>query len=175
VAYAQGHTELKNLIDGTLKAAGLPVTVLFSTLGRTAARAIETKYVADHIEGWLNELVKNVKAGDTRTWTKCDVPKKGEGRGMTEPPRGALGHWIRIEDKMIANYQAIVPSTWNCSPRDKGGRRGPYEESLIGLKLAKADQPLEIIRTIHSFDPCMACAVHIIDPQTNEIRKYRVA
>ncbi len=175
VAYAQGHTELKNLIDGTLKAAGLPVTVLFSTLGRTAARAIETKYVADHIEGWLNELVKNVKAGDTRTWTKCDVPKKGEGRGMTEPPRGALGHWIRIEDKVIANYQAIVPSTWNCSPRDKGGRRGPYEESLIGLKLAKADEPLEIIRTIHSFDPCMACAVHIIDPQTNEIRKYRVA
>ncbi|NPU86510.1 MAG: nickel-dependent hydrogenase large subunit [Syntrophaceae bacterium] len=175
VAYAQGHTELKNLIDGTLKAAGLPVTVLFSTLGRTAARAIETKYVADHIEGWVNELIKNVKAGDTRTWTKCDVPKKGEGRGMTEPPRGALGHWIRIEDKVIANYQAIVPSTWNCSPRDKGGRRGPYEESLIGLKLAKADEPLEIIRTIHSFDPCMACAVHIIDPQTNEIRKYRVA
>ncbi len=175
VAYSQGHAELKNLIDGTLKAAGLPVTVLFSTLGRTAARAIETKYVADHIEGWLNELVKNVKAGDTRTWTKCDVPKKGEGRGMTEPPRGALGHWIRIEDKVIANYQAIVPSTWNCSPRDKAGRRGPYEESLIGLKLAKADEPLEIIRTIHSFDPCMACAVHIIDPQTNEIRKYRVA
>lgn len=175
VAYAQGHKELKNLIDGTLKAAGLPVTVLFSTLGRTAARAIETKYVADHIEGWVNELIKNVKAGDTRTWTKCDVPKKGEGRGMTEPPRGALGHWIRIEDKVIANYQAIVPSTWNCSPRDKGGRRGPYEESLIGLKLAKADEPLEIIRTIHSFDPCMACAVHIIDPQTNEIRKYRVA
>jgi quinone-reactive Ni/Fe-hydrogenase large subunit len=175
VAYAQGHTELKGLIDGTLKAAGLPVTVLFSTLGRTAARAIETKYVADHIEGWVNQLIANVKAGDTRTWTPCEVPRSGQGRGMTEPPRGALGHWVRIENKVIANYQAVVPSTWNCSPRDKAGRRGPYEESLIGVKLAKADQPLEIIRTIHSFDPCMACAVHIIDPQTNEIRKYRVA
>jgi Ni,Fe-hydrogenase I large subunit len=98
----------------------------------------------------------------------------GEGRGMTEPPRGALGHWIRIENKRIANYQAVVPSTWNCSPRDKAGKRGPYEESLIGTKLAKVDQPLEILRTIHSFDPCMACAVHIIDPKTNEILKFKV-
>ncbi|MDQ1277754.1 MAG: quinone-reactive Ni/Fe-hydrogenase large subunit [Thermodesulfobacteriota bacterium] len=174
VAYAQGHKEIKPLIDNTLKATGLPATVLFSTLGRTAARALETVYVGNHIEGWVNELVANVKKGDTRTWTKCDVPKSGEGRGMTEPPRGALGHWIRIENSVIANYQAVVPSTWNCSPRDKAGRRGPYEESLIGTKLAKMDQPLEILRTIHSFDPCMACAVHIIDPQTNEIKKYKV-
>ena len=94
---------------------------------------------------------------------------------MTEPPRGALGHWIKIEKGVISNYQAVVPSTWNCSPRDKAGLRGPYEESLIGTKLAKVDQPLEIIRTIHSFDPCMACAVHIIDPKTNEIKKFKVA
>jgi len=174
VAYAQGHKEIKSIIDDTLKATGLPATVLFSTLGRTAARALETVYVGNHIEGWVNELVANIKKGDTRTWTKCDVPKSGEGRGMTEPPRGALGHWIRIENSVIANYQAVVPSTWNCSPRDKAGRRGPYEESLIGTKLAKVDQPLEILRTIHSFDPCMACAVHIIDPQTNEIKKYKV-
>jgi len=119
--------------------------------------------------------VANIKKGDTRTWTRCDVPSKPvQGRGLTEPPRGALGHWIRIENKVISNYQAVVPSTWNCSPRDKAGQRGPYEESLIGIKLAKVDQPLEIIRTIHSFDPCMACAVHIIDPKSNEIRKYRV-
>ena len=175
VAYAQGHKEIKPLVDQTLKATGLPATVLFSTLGRTAARALETKYVGDHIEGWVNELVTNIKAGDTRTWTKCDVPDKGEGRGLTEPPRGALGHWIRIDNKVIANYQAVVPSTWNCSPRDKAGLRGPYEESLIGTKLAKADQPLEILRTIHSFDPCMACAVHIIDPKTNRIREFKVA
>jgi quinone-reactive Ni/Fe-hydrogenase large subunit len=175
VAYAQGHKEIKPLIDQTLKATGLPASVLFSTLGRTAARALETKYVGDHIEGWINELVKNIKAGDTRTWTRCDVPEKGEGRGMTEPPRGALGHWMRIENKVIANYQAVVPSTWNCSPRDKAGRRGPYEESLIGTKLANVDQPLEILRTIHSFDPCMACAVHIIDPRTDKIREFKVS
>jgi quinone-reactive Ni/Fe-hydrogenase large subunit len=176
VGYATGNEEIKALVDGTLKAANIPVAALFSTLGRTAARCIETKYVADHIEGWVNELVANIKKGDTRTWTRCDVPgKPSQGRGMTEPPRGALGHWIRIENKVIANYQAVVPSTWNCSPRDKAGKRGPYEESLIGTKLANVDQPLEILRTIHSFDPCMACAVHIIDPKTNEIRKFRVA
>ncbi|HQP29985.1 MAG TPA: nickel-dependent hydrogenase large subunit [Deltaproteobacteria bacterium] len=175
VGYAQGHQEIKELVDGTLKATGLPATVLFSTLGRTAARAIETKYVGDKIEGWVNELIANIKGGDTRTWTRCDVPKEGEGRGMTEPPRGALGHWIRIENHRIANYQAIVPSTWNCSPRDKAGLRGPYEESLVGTRLAKTDQPLEILRTIHSFDPCMACAVHIIDPRTNAIKVFKVA
>jgi Ni,Fe-hydrogenase I large subunit len=175
VGYAQGHPEIKGLVDSTLKATGLPATVLFSTLGRTAGRALETKYVADHVEGWVNELVGNLKAGDTRTWTRCDVPDTGQGRGLTEVPRGALGHWLRIENKVIANYQAIVPSTWNCSPRDKVGKRGPYEESLIGTKLANADQPLEILRTIHSFDPCMACAVHIIDPKSDTIRQFKVS
>jgi quinone-reactive Ni/Fe-hydrogenase large subunit len=176
VAYSLGDKNIKALVDSTLKTAGLPVTALFSTLGRTAARAIETKYVADNMEGWVNGLVANIKGGDTRSWTRCDIPNKAvQGRGMIDPPRGALGHWIRIENKVIANYQAVVPSTWNCSPRDKAGKRGPYEESLIGTKLADIKQPLEILRTIHSFDPCMACAVHIIDPHTNEVRKYRVA
>lgn len=175
VGYALGDKRIKPLVDSTLQATGLPATVLFSTLGRTAARAIETRLVGEQLEGWVNELVANMKKGDTRTWTECVVPKEGQGRGMTEPPRGALGHWIRIEDHKIANYQAVVPSTWNCSPRDEKNQRGPYEESLIGTKLAKVDQPLEIIRTIHSFDPCMACAVHVIDPQTKEIRKFRVA
>ena len=176
VGYAQGNKSIKALVDSTLKKTGLPVTVLFSTLGRTAARALETQLVADQTEAWVNELVSNLKAGNTKTWTRCDIPDKPvQGRGMTEPPRGALGHWVRIENKVISNYQAVVPSTWNCSPRDKAGLRGPYEESLIGTRLAKADQPLEIIRTIHSFDPCMACAVHIINPRTNEIKKFKVA
>jgi quinone-reactive Ni/Fe-hydrogenase large subunit len=174
VGYAAGDKNIKPLVEGTLKATGLPATALFSTLGRTAARAIETKLVGDQLEPWFNELVGNIKKGDLRTWTRCNVPKEGQGRGMTEPPRGSLSHWIRIQDHKIANYQAVVPSTWNCSPRDKNNKRGPYEESLIGTKLAKADQPLEIIRTIHSFDPCMACAVHIIRPN-GEIRKFRVA
>jgi quinone-reactive Ni/Fe-hydrogenase large subunit len=175
VGYALGDKRIKPLVESTLKATGLPATVLFSTLGRTAARALETHLVGEQLEGWINELVANMKKGDTRTWTPCTVPKEGQGRGMTEPPRGALGHWIRIEDHKIANYQAVVPSTWNCSPRDEKNKRGPYEESLIGTKLAKVDQPLEIIRTIHSFDPCMACAVHVIDPQTKEIHKFRIA
>jgi quinone-reactive Ni/Fe-hydrogenase large subunit len=174
IGYAQGHKEIKALVDSTLKATGLPVTVLFSTLGRTAARALETKLVADNAEKWVLELIQNIKSGDTRTWTRCDVPVTGQGRGMTEVPRGALGHWIRIEDKVIANYQAIVPSTWNSSPRDKAGKRGPYEESLIGTRLADVDQPLEILRTIHSFDPCMACAVHILTPGSDRIRKFKV-
>ncbi len=161
-------------MDNTLKATGLPVTVLFSTLGRTAARALETKLVADYTERWINELIANIKAGDTTTWTRCDVPKAGQGPRHDRSARGALGHWINIEDHVIANYQAIVPSTWNSSPRNKDGKRGPYEESLIGTKLANADQPLEIIRTIHSFDPCMACAVHIIRPDTDEIKKFKV-
>ena len=175
VGYAQGHPEIKNLVDSTLKATGLPVTVLFSTLGRTAARALETKLMGDYTEKWVQELVGNVKGGDTRTWTRCEPPVSGQGRGMVEVPRGALGHWVRIENKVISNYQAVVPSTWNCSPRDNAGKRGPYEESLIGTKLANADQPLEILRTIHSFDPCMACAVHIIRPSTGEVKKFKVA
>lgn len=176
VGYAQGYKPMKELVDSTLKATGLPATVLFSTLGRTAARALETKLVADNAEAMFNELIANIKKGDTRTWTRCDVPSRpAQGRGLTEPPRGALGHWINIEKGVIANYQAVVPSTWNCSPRDKKGVRGPYEESLIGTKLANVNQPLEIIRTIHSFDPCMACAVHIVDPKTKEIKNFKVA
>jgi len=174
IGYAQGHKEIKALVDATLKATGLPVTALFSTLGRTAARALETKLIADNTERWIGELIENIKGGDTRTWTRCDVPDQGQGRGMTEVPRGALGHWIKINNKVIENYQAVVPSTWNSSPRDKAGKRGPYEQSLIGTKLANVEQPLEIIRTIHSFDPCMACAVHIIDPKTDKVRKFKV-
>ncbi len=174
IGFAKGDPQIKGLVESTLKATGLPAKVLFSTLGRTAARALEAKLVADNTEAWVGELVANLKTGDTRTWTRCDVPDEGMGRGMKEAPRGALGHWVKIKDKVIENYQAVVPSTWNCSPRDKAGLRGPYEESLIGTRLANVDQPLEILRTIHSFDPCMACAVHIIDPKTNEIKKYKV-
>jgi quinone-reactive Ni/Fe-hydrogenase large subunit len=174
LGYAQGDERIKPLVENTLKATGLPASVLFSTLGRTAARLLETKLVADYTEVWANELIANIKGGDTRTWTRCAVPKQGKGRGMTEVPRGALGHWVVIEDHVIKNYQAIVPSTWNSAPRNKDGKRGPYEESLIGTKLANPDQPLEILRTIHSFDPCMACAVHIIRPDSDEIKKFRV-
>ena len=174
VGYAKGDKKIKSLVDTVLSAAQIPAAALFSTLGRTAARCIEGKLVADHIEGWVYELVNNIKGGDQRTWTRCDIPQSGQGRGLTEAPRGALGHWVRIENHKIANYQAVVPSTWNASPRDAQNKRGPYEEALIGIKLADIDQPLEIIRTIHSFDPCLACAVHIIDPRGNEIKQFRI-
>lgn len=174
VGYAAGDKKIRELVDGLIGKTGIPTEALFSTLGRTAARCLEAKLVADQVEGWVYELVNNIKAGDQRTWTRCDIPRAAQGRGMTEAPRGALGHWIRIENKAIANYQAVVPSTWNASPRDAKGQRGPYEESLIGTVLANPDQPLEIIRTIHSFDPCLACAVHIIDPRRSTIREFKI-
>jgi len=174
IGYAQGDKLIKPLVDSTLKATGLPASVLFSTLGRTVARGLETKLVADNTETWVNELVANLKAGDDRTWTRCDVPQSGQGRGLSEVPRGSLGHWLKIENKVISNYQAVVPSTWNCSPRDLKKVRGPYEESLIGTRMADINQPLEILRTIHSFDPCMACAVHVIDFKGREIGKFKI-
>ncbi|MBE9581357.1 MAG: nickel-dependent hydrogenase large subunit, partial [Proteobacteria bacterium] len=94
--------------------------------------------------------------------------------GFFEAPRGALGHWIKIEDKKIANYQCVVPSTWNASPRCEKNHRGQYEESLIGAPIPDADNPINVVRIIRSFDPCLACAIHLIDPQTNEIKKFLV-
>ncbi len=172
VAYARGVPEVKALVDGTLKRLGAPATILFSTLGRTAARALETQWMADTLPKWVEELVAVLKT-DQRTFTPYTMPKEAVGFGLTEAPRGALGHWIRIENGRIANYQCVVPSTWNAGPRDAKGNRGAYEESLVGLELADPDQPLEIVRTIHSFDPCIACAVHVIRP-SGETRVYRV-
>ncbi|MGA1864525.1 MAG: nickel-dependent hydrogenase large subunit [bacterium] len=174
VGYAKNDKNVTDLVDKFLNLAGIEANVLFSTLGRTAARCIEGILIANNIYSWVNEMVTTIKSGDQRTWERCDIPDTAEGRGMTAVPRGALGHWVRIENKKIANYQAIVPSTWNASPRDDEDKRGPYEESLIGIKLADIDQPLEVIRTIHSFDPCLACAVHIIDPRTNEIKRFKI-
>lgn len=174
IGYAKGDQRIKPLVEQALSAAKIPAGALFSTLGRTAARCIEGILVANNLEAWVMELITNIKGGDQRTWTRCDIPASAEGRGLTEAPRGGLGHWIRIENQKIANYQAIVPSTWNASPRDSKNQRGAYEESLIGLWLSNIDQPLEIIRTIHSYDPCLACAVHIINPRTNEMKKFKI-
>ena len=188
MGYAQGDPRITALVNDTLQTAGLPVSVLFSALGRTAARALETKLIAEATESWVNELLFNIHGGDIcfisagletdgdlRSWTHFEIPSGSvQGRGLNEVPRGALGHWIKVTDRVIEKYQAVVPSTWNCSPRGSSGVRGPYEESLIGLELADIDQPLEILRTIHSFDPCMACAVHIIDPRTKRVKAFKV-
>jgi len=145
-------------------------------VARHAARAIETKKVVDAMYHWCDELTAAMtKPGfrihDTVNW---DPPAEGEGAGFFEPPRGALGHWIRIKNLKIANYQAVVPSTWNASPRDERGTRGQYEESLIGVPVPDPENPINVVRVIRSFDPCLACAVHLIDPKTNEIRKFLV-
>ncbi len=143
-------------------------------VARHAARAIETKIVVDACYHWLDELQSAMtkpgfKIHDTEHW---DPPASGMGAGYFEPPRGALGHWIKIKDKKIENYQAVVPSTWNASPRCENGARGQYEESLIGAPVPDPNNPINVVRIIRSFDPCLACAIHIIDPQTNELRKF---
>lgn len=174
VAYASGKSDVKALVDDTLAKLDIPMEALFSTLGRTAARALETVVIGDAMEGWIMELFKNVKNGDTKTYQHWEMPDKGMGYGLNDVARGALGHWIEIEDKKIKNYQYIVPSTWNLGPRCANGRRSPVEEALIGTPIADPRQPLEILRTVHSFDPCIACAVHVIDPDSNEVYKIRV-
>ncbi len=177
VGFAAGDERIKKYVTNFLTRGNLPVSVLFSTVGRTAARAIETELMADVMYEWINELAANAASGDLSTWTEFDfdtVSKNTKGHGLAEAPRGALGHWVRIKDGKIENYQAVVPSTWNAGPRDAKGRMGAYESSLIGTKMANPDQPLEIVRTIHSFDPCIACAVHVVDTKGKELAAYKV-
>jgi hydrogenase large subunit len=178
--YARGHEPTKELVSMTLNKLDIPVTALFSTLGRTAARTLETKIIADNMQVWYDNLISNIKAGDTKTfneilWEPSSWPKQAKGVGFMEAPRGALAHWIVIEDGKIANYQAVVPSTWNAGPRDAGGQPGAYEAALQdNHTLYDAKAPVEILRTIHSFDPCIACAVHISDPDGDELINVRV-
>jgi hydrogenase large subunit len=179
VLYASGHEQTQELVNYTLQTLDVPVVALFSTLGRTAARTLETKVVADNMQTWYDNLVANIKAGNTRTfnealWEPSSWPKQAQGVGFTEAPRGGLAHWIVIEDGKIANYQAVVPSTWNAGPRDAAGQPGPYEAALAGHRLHDPEQPVEILRTIHSFDPCIACAVHVTDPNGEEIVNIKV-
>jgi hydrogenase large subunit len=179
IAYAQGHERVKHWVDAALAHLDVGAEALFSTLGRTAARGIETVVLAEQVTSWVDELAANLGNGDLRIhenehWDPETWPKEATGWGWTEAPRGALGHWIRIKDGAIANYQAIVPSTWNASPRDASGQRGAYEAALLDTPVADPELPLEILRTVHSFDPCMACAVHVTDPDRREITRVQV-
>jgi hydrogenase large subunit len=177
---APAHAQAKELVDYSLATLELPLEGLFSTLGRTAARTLESKLVADAMQGWYDALIANIRAGDTTTfnaalWEPSRWPNKAQGAGYMEAPRGALGHWIVIEDEKIANYQAVVPSTWNAGPRDAEGIPGAYEAALAdNTQLHDPKQPIEILRTIHSFDPCIACAVHVADPETGEAIEVKV-
>src|SRR5690606_4446780 len=111
---------------------------------------------------------------DNSKWDPSTWPEECTGAGFHEAPRGALGHWVHIKNGRIVNYQCVVPSTWNAGPRDAGEARGPYEEALLGTPVADPTMPLEILRTIHSFDPCMACGVHVLDPKGREVMSIDV-
>ncbi len=179
VAYASGHQQVKELVDGVLAKLGVGAEALFSTLGRVAARGVETLLLANKLDHWVDALAQNMKSGDLRIhdnskWDPSTWPADATGAGFHEAPRGALGHWVHIVDGVIANYQCVVPSTWNAGPRDGDEKRGPYEESLIGTPVADLEQPIELLRTLHSFDPCMACGVHVLDAEGKEVTRVRV-
>jgi [NiFe] hydrogenase large subunit/hydrogenase large subunit len=180
VAYASGHNDVQEVVNEALGRLEVGPEALFSTLGRTAARGVETVLLARRLEQWFGALVARIRSGDTRThngdrWSPDTWPASAQGYGYLEAARGALGHWIRIDDGKISHYQCVVPSTWNCSPRDANGVSGPYEASLMdNHPLVDPERPLEILRTIHSFDPCMACGVHVLDAQGREVTRVRV-
>ena len=180
VGYGSGRADIQEAVNMVLKKLDVPVEALFSTLGRTAARGIETYLVAQWAQEFYGDLLANIKNGDSRTfnnekWEPETWPAEAKGVGMSEAPRGALAHWIVIEDQKIANYQLVVPSTWNASPRDAPG-------PALGLRSRRSsarrwpipNKPLEIIRTIHSFDPCLACAVHLYDPQGRTLNRVTI-
>jgi hydrogenase large subunit len=179
VGYASGREDFKEVVNSTLAKLNVPAAALFSTLGRTAARGLESILVAQWALEFYDQLIGNIKSGDTRmanmekfkpeTW-----PASAMGVGHTEAPRGALAHWIVIEDQKIKNYQLVVPSTWNASPRDQEGKSSAYESALKDTPIADINKPVEILRTIHSFDPCLACAVHLYDEEGKHISKVQV-
>jgi Ni,Fe-hydrogenase I large subunit len=179
VAYVSGHARVKELVDGVLKTLNVGPEALFSTLGRVAARGIETQVLAEKMGDWVDALGANMASGELRIhdnskWDPSSWPADAMGAGFHEAPRGALGHWVSIHNGAINNYQCVVPSTWNAGPRDAKGRRGPYEEALLGTPVADPQRPVEILRTVHSFDPCMACGVHVVDAKRREISRVRV-
>jgi hydrogenase large subunit len=176
VAYASGNAQVKDLVGGTLGKLNVPVGALYSTLGRVAARALDAALAMGWLKEFFGELMDRVKINEVSTfngqlWEPKTWPADAEGVGLTEAPRGALAHYIKIHDGAIANYQLVVPTTWNGSPRDAKGQRSSFEEALIGTPVAKIDEPVEILRTIHSFDPCLACAVHLYDPQGRHLHQ----
>jgi len=175
VSYARGNKRVQKAVNDFLKRTGLPVEALFTTLGRTAGRMLQAKIIAENGLTAFNNLVENLKVDQTTCAPYViDKNKEYRGRGIGDVPRGMLSHWIRIKNGVVENYQAVVPSTWNAGPIDANGRQGPYEADLVGLKIHDLTQPLEIIRIIHSYDPCIACAVHVMDTKGNKLSEYKL-
>jgi [NiFe] hydrogenase large subunit len=174
VSYAKGHKPTVDAVNYVLSYLGVGPEALFSTLGRTAGRGIETLVIAGQIEGWVNELQANVKGGDTDLYTEWEMPDEAQGVGFVHAPRGTLSHWINIKNKKIENFQLVVPSTWNLGPRCDAGIMSPVEEALMGTPIFDPMRPVEILRTVHSYDPCIACGVHVIDSKTGQTSKFRI-
>ncbi|WP_373036684.1 nickel-dependent hydrogenase large subunit [Sulfurimonas sp.] len=175
VSYAKGNKKVQKVVNDFLKTTGLPAAALFTTLGRTAARMLQAKLIGDNALIAFNNLIENLKVDqETCATYTIDKNKEYKGRGIGDVPRGMLSHWVRIKNGVVENYQAVVPSTWNAGPMDANGQKGPYEADLIGLKIENLTQPLEIIRIIHSYDPCIACAVHVMDTKGNKLSEYKL-
>jgi len=179
VGYARGNAEMKEQVDMVLKTLDVPITALFSTLGRTAARGLEASWAAHKMKYFYNQLIANIKAGDLSTanvdkWEPASWPAEAKGVAPCEAPRGALAHWVKIKDTRIDSYQCVVPTTWNAGPRDAKGQIGAYEAALLNTPMVNPEQPLEILRTIHSFDPCLACATHVMSPEGKELVSVQV-
>lgn len=179
IGYMQGHEEIKDQVDKTLSALDVPIDALFSTLGRTAARGLEAEWAARKQRYFMDKMIANIKAGDSSTanqekFDPSTWPTEVKGVGFTEAPRGALAHWIKIKDTKIDNYQCVVPTTWNGSPRDNDGNIGAFEASLLNTKVERAEEPVEILRTLHSFDPCLACSTHVMGPDGEELAEIKV-
>ncbi|MFT7879114.1 MAG: nickel-dependent hydrogenase large subunit [Sulfurimonas sp.] len=177
VSYQKGNRFIKPFVEEFLEACGLELSDLATTVGRNAARAIESAYIGEYIFKLLNNLVEHIKYYDTETWSKYEfdqMPHQARGRAFFEVPRGVLSHFVNINGQKIANYQVIAPTTWNASPKDSEDQRGPYEEALVGIKIEDPSRPLEVLRVLHAFDPCLACAVHIIDTKGKELGKYKI-
>ncbi|MBN2140300.1 MAG: nickel-dependent hydrogenase large subunit [Desulfovibrionaceae bacterium] len=174
VAYGRGHKEIKAAVDMVLGKLNVGPAALFSTLGRTAARGIECYVTAVKTADWLNALKENVAKGDSKIYQEWEMPDEAEGVGYVNAPRGGLSHWIKIKNKKIKNFQLVVPSTWNLGPRDDKGVLSPVEEALMNTPIADPKRPVEILRTVHSYDPCIACGVHVIDNKTGHVAKFRI-
>jgi Ni,Fe-hydrogenase I large subunit len=179
VAYGAGNEEARALVGEVLRRLNVGPAALFSTLGRTGARGIETVMIARRLSRWYDDLVARIKGGDTQTftrdkWDPSTWPAEAQGYGWLDAPRGALGHWVQIQNGAITRYQCVVPSTWNASPRDPQGQPGPYEAALMdNHPLVDPERPIEILRTIHSFDPCIACGVHVLDASGKLVTSVR--
>ena len=177
ISYTKENRLIKSFVNEFLEATNLEILDLSSSIGRNAARAIETSYICEYTFKLISRLIQNIKYYDTETWVKFNfdsLKKNAKGRAFLEVPRGTLSHFINIENKKIQNFSVIAPTTWNATPKNFDGIRGPYEAALIGLRITDPLKPLEILRVLHSFDPCLACAVHVINTNGKELSRYKI-